>query len=182
MAEVSAVILAAGRGTRLEPLTRNIPKCLAPVGGVPLIDRLIERISEAGIDRLVVVAGYLANVLTRHLEGSDLPLAADAEIVVNDRYADWGNFYSLLVAEAALAGQTFIKIDGDVLIDDQVLPRVLEAPGPAVIAVDRSVVLGDEEMKVRTDGAGHVIELSKSLAPEDAAGESIGIERIDAEA
>lgn len=179
---MKAVILAAGQGTRLEPITRDIPKCLATVGGIPLIDRLIARIAEAGIESLVVVAGHLSEVLVRHLESSVLPLAKRAEVVVNERYADWGNFYSLLVAEEALGGSSFIKLDGDVMIDGEVLPRLLAAPGPVAIAVDGSVALGDEEMKARTDDQGRIVELSKSIAPSAAAGESIGIERVDAEA
>ena len=100
-------------------------------------------------------------------------------MVFNERFADWGNFYSLLVAEPALAGDGFIKLDGDVLLGPAVLPALLEAPGPAVLAVDRKVALAGEEMKVQVDGAGRAVALNKRMLPGQALGESIGVERID---
>ncbi len=173
------MILAAGRGTRLEPITRDLPKCMVPVGGVPLIDRMIARIGEAGIDEVVVVSGHCHRQLAAHLAGAPDRRARAAQVVFNERFADWGNFYSLLAAAPALAGDGFIKLDGDVLLGPAVLPALLEAPGPAVLAVDRKVALAGEEMKVRVDGAGRAVALNKRMLPAQALGESIGVERID---
>lgn len=176
-----AVILAAGRGTRLEPITNDMPKCLVPVGGVALLDRMLARLTAVDIDDIVIVAGHCAEALTAHLAAAPNPAAQRAQIVINDRYAEWGNFYSLLVAQDMLWDDDFIKIDGDVLVDDKVLPALLAAHGPAVLTIDSGVELGDEEMKARADERGHIVELSKQLDPTAAIGESIGIERIDAE-
>lgn len=175
-----AVILAAGLGSRLEPLTLERPKCMVEVAGVAIVDRMIARIAEAGIEDVVVVTGHLHEVLERHLASSAHPVARRAVTVWNERYAEWGNFYSLLVARDAIGGDSFIKLDGDVVMDGGVLPALLAAPGPAVLAVDRKPGLGDEEMKVRVEH-GRAVELSKRIPPEAALGESIGIERIDAE-
>ena len=161
---MKAVILAAGLGSRPEPLTNDIPKCLVPVGGVAIIDRMIARIAAAGIPEVVVVTGHLADVLERHLRGSDDPLARAATLVHNERYADWGNFYSLLVAKDVLGGGAFVKLDGDVVMDGGVLPALLAAPGPGVLAVDRSVELGDEQMKARVE-RGRIVELNKRIDP-----------------
>jgi choline kinase len=176
-----AVILAAGRGTRLEPITNDMPKCLVPVGGVALLDRMLERLTAVDIDDIVIVAGHCADALSAHLAASADPAAQRAQVVINDRYAEWGNFYSLLVAQDMLWDEDFIKIDGDVLVDDKVLPTLIAARGPAVLTIDSSVELGDEEMKARADERGHIVELSKQLDPALAIGESIGVERIDAE-
>src|SRR5689334_11290963 len=102
---------------------------MVSVGGVPLIDRMLERVEQAGITDVVVVTGHGRERLAEHLARSPRALARAAVLVDNPRYADWGNFYSLLVAEAAIAGSSFIKLDADVLLDDQVLPRLLAAPG-----------------------------------------------------
>src|SRR5262249_7066371 len=99
----------------------------------------------------------------------------------NPRFAEWGNFYSLLVAEPAIGSSSFVKLDADVLLDARILPRLMAAPGPAVLAVDRRRPLGDEEMKARADPSGRIVELSKRIRKEVALGESIGVERIDAE-
>lgn len=177
---MKAVILAAGLGTRLEPLTNTRPKCLVPVAEVPLIDRMIARIGAAGIDSLVVVTGYLHDVLEAHLRASSMPLARAATLVFNDRYADWGNFYSLLVARDAIGASDFIKLDGDVLLDGGILPALLAAPGPAALAIDRKPGLGGEEMKARADASGRLVALNKRMDPALALGESIGVDRIDA--
>jgi choline kinase len=177
---MKAVILAAGTGTRLGPLTQDIPKCLIPVAGRPLIDRMIERMSAVVIDELVVVAGFRHEVLERHLRASDAPLARDARVIVNQRYHDLGNCYSLLVARQAVEGSDFIKCDGDVVLPADILPRLLDTSGNTVLVVDRGVVLGQEEMKVRVDEAGRVIQLNKRMEPSHAIGEYIGLERIGA--
>ncbi|RMH45215.1 MAG: phosphocholine cytidylyltransferase family protein [Deltaproteobacteria bacterium] len=177
---MKGVLLAAGRGTRLEPITLDRPKCLVPVGGVPIVDRMIRRLAEAGIDDLVVVTGHCGDVLAAHLAASADRCARAATVVYNEHYHDWGNFYSLLVARDAIGGDSFVKLDADVVMDGGVLPALLAAPGPAVLAIDRKPDLGDEEMKARVAG-GRVVALNKRMAPQEAFGESIGIERIDAE-
>jgi len=168
-------------GTRLAPLTDNLPKCLVPVDGVPLVDRMIDHLAAAGIDEVIVVTGFLTDVLEAHLRASDRPLAKAAKVVFNDRYHDWGNFYSLLVARDAIAGDSFIKLDADVLLDAGILPALLAADGPAVLTIDKRDDLGEEEMKARVNDAGRIVELNKGMDPTTAIGESIGVERIDAE-
>lgn len=178
---MKAVILAAGMGTRLEAASGGKPKCMVEVGGVPLIDRMIERLGDAGLTEAVVVTGHRAGELEAHLRALEHPVARGAVFVHNERYAEWGNFYSLLVAEEAVGGDGFLKLDADVLLDREVLPRVLAARGPGVLAIDRGVDLGGEEMKVRVDQGGRVVELNKRIPPAAALGEFIGVDRVDAE-
>lgn len=178
---MKAVLLAAGRGSRLQPLTDTMPKCLVPVGGVAIVDRMLGRMEQAGIDEAVVVTGYLGDVLARHLASGPSALGRRAQVVDNERWEDWGNFYSLLVARDAIGGADFVKLDADVLLDDTILPALLAADGPAALAIDRSVRLGAEEMKARIDDTGRIVELNKGIAPDRALGESIGVERIDAQ-
>jgi choline kinase len=177
---VKAIILAAGLGRRLESVTGGLPKCMVPVGGVPLLDRMIERLAQVAVDQVIVVTGHRAGDLEAHLARSTHPLARGAVRVFNPRYAEWGNFYSLLVAKEAVGGDGFIKLDGDVLMDGRLLPQLLAAPGPAALAVDVRGGLGAEEMKVRVEG-GRIVELNKRMDPARALGEFVGIERIDAE-
>lgn len=177
---MKAIILAAGLGKRLAAVTGGAPKCLVPVAGRTLLDRMIERLVEAGLRDIIVVTGHRREDVERHLDASGIAEARGARRVFNERYADWGNFYSLLVAEEAVGGDAFIKLDGDVLLDGQVLPILLAAPGPGALCVDAWEGIGEEEMKVRVDAGGRAVELSKRIAPALALGESIGIERVDA--
>ena len=178
---MKAILLAAGLGKRLAPVTGGLPKCLVPVAGRTLLDRMIERLVQAGLDDIIVVTGHRHEDVERHLAGSQQPAAQRAARVFNPRYADWGNFHSLLVAEEACGGDAFVKLDADVVLDNALLPALLAAPGPGVLAVDVRPGLGEEEMKARVDERGVVVELSKRIAPARSLGESVGIERIDRE-
>jgi choline kinase len=178
---MKAIVLAAGLGKRLAPVTGGLPKCLVPVAGRTILDRMIERLVQAGLDDIIVVTGHRREDVERHLDRAEQPAARRARRVFNPRYADWGNFHSLLVAEEACSGDGFVKLDADVIMDTQLLPALLAAPGPAALAVDVRPGLGEEEMKARIDERGVVVELSKRIHPARALGESVGIDRVDAE-
>ena len=178
---MKAIILAAGLGKRIASVTGGLPKCLVPVGGRTILDRMIERLVQAGLDDIILVTGHRHEDVERHLDRSDQPAARRAARIFNPRFHDWGNFHSLLVAEQACGGDGFVKLDADVIMDTQLLPALLAAPGPAALAVDVRPGLGEEEMKARVDQRGVVVELSKRIEPARALGESVGIDRIDAE-
>ena len=175
---MKAVILAAGLGTRLAPLTNDRPKCLVPVLGRAILDRMIERLGQAGIRDVIVVTGYFADAVKAHLAGSQDALARRAVTVFNPRYKDWGNFFSVLVAKQAIGDDDFVLLDGDVLLAAEIVPRLVAAPGPAALAID-CVECGDEEMKAVLDATGKVVNLSKKVNPKTAVGESIGVARLD---
>lgn len=178
---MKAILLAAGKGTRLWPITHSIPKCMVPIGDTPMIDRIIDHLTAAGIDELIVVTGYLREVLEGYLRGSSRPLARSARFVYNTRYHDWGNGYSFLTARDAVAGEPFVKLDTDLLLDASILPAVLSTPGQAVLALDKRDTLGIEEMKILLDDNGRVTQVNKHMDPRLAAGECAGIDRFDGE-
>jgi L-glutamine-phosphate cytidylyltransferase len=177
---MKAVILAAGMGSRLAPLTNDRPKPMVEVGGRPLLLRALDRLADAGIDRrdVLIVGGYREDVLRACLAREAHP----ATVVTNPRYDTWNSWYSLVVARSLLLDKAFLVLEGDVLFDEAVLPKMLAADGPALLAVDFRADLDDETMKVVTDGAARprVRALSKQLDRREAAGEYIGITRIDA--
>jgi len=173
---VKAIILAAGQGTRLAPLTDARPKPLVEVGGRPLLFRTLARLAEVGVAgaEVLVVGGYRIDVLGATLRAGGF---GAVRVVENDRYAELGNFYSLLCARAATRGEAILQLDGDVLFDGALLPRLLAAPGPGVLATDVREDLDAETMKVDVVD-DRVAALSKRLV--SAVGESVGIARIDA--
>ena len=175
---MKAVILAAGVGSRLAPLTADRPKVLVEVAGRSFLLRQLDRLAQAGIanDQVVVVGGYRIDQIRRALEGRG------CTVVMNERFDTWQNFYSLLVAAPALAGSDFLQLDGDVLLDTKLLPRLIAAPGAAVIAVDRSAELDDDAMKVQLGADGRITAVSKQLPAKTCAGEYLGIAKLTAAA
>ena len=180
------VILAAGMAKRLRPLTDTRPKCLLKVGERTLLQRTVDAMLAAGVTELVVVTGYRANMIRDFLTDRYLTPAADdapspitIHFIDNPDYAHNNNIFSLWLTRPFTDGHDFLLMDSDILCDPAIIPAVLSVDGSA-LALNRHE-LGDEEMKVVADGDGHIVEISKTCRPEDAAGESVGIEHMTAD-
>ena len=180
------VILAAGMAKRLRPLTDTRPKCLLKVGERTLLQRTVDAMLAAGVTELVVVTGYRANMIRDFLTDRYLTPAADdapspitIHFIDNPDYAHNNNIFSLWLTRPFTDGHDFLLMDSDILCDPAIIPAVLSVDGSA-LALNRHE-LGDEEMKVVADGDGRIVEISKTCRPEDAAGESVGIEHMTAD-
>lgn len=180
-----AVLLVAGMGTRLRPITDEIPKCLVEVAGTPLVIRLLRQLARRGVERAWLVTGYKSEVLERHLRGvSGLP---ELKFVYNDAFDSANNAESLRRAMVEMDSRRFILCDGDILVGDDIwLADLLSDPRPNVLAVllQLQSQLGDEEMKFQLEPVDapwfsrRVIGLSKKLEPRMSHGESIGAQVI----
>jgi choline kinase len=171
------VILAAGMAKRLRPLTDTKPKCLLPVAGRTLLERTVDAMHQAGITEFVVVTGYRADMirdfLSFHFPHSTFHYLHNAD------YAHNNNIYSLWMAGQVVRGREFLLMDSDILCDPAAVVRIAQEPVSA-LAVNRHD-LGEEEMKVVVDSDMRITEISKTCRPEDAMGESVGIEHITAD-
>ncbi len=169
-----ALILAAGMASRLRPLTDNCPKCLLTVGTRCLLQRTIDSIKTAGINELVVVTGYRGNMIRTFVNEN----YADMKVtfINNEDYQTTNNIYSLWLARHEVAGRDFLLLDSDILFDGAIIRRLLDTDGTC-LAVNRHQ-LGEEEIKVITDGENNVVEISKVCSIEHAIGESVGIEKM----
>ncbi len=126
--DTCAIILAAGLGSRLGPNTRECPKCLVPVSGIPILERMIDTLGASGVARIVIAVGYLADHVRLFVEGK-YP-ALDIKFIENPRYASTGSVCSLDLALAAVAPDLHVLlIEGDVLVDPELIGRTFQAAG-----------------------------------------------------
>lgn len=127
----TAVLLAAGTGSRLKPLTDDAPKCLSEVSGVTILERLVQSLCEHDFKRLVIVVGYLDHRVRAFLdEGND---ELEIEFVINPRYATTNNLYSLWLARLTI-DEPCLLLESDVVFDSSLLLEMLQ---PNRMAVSR---------------------------------------------
>lgn len=172
------VILAAGMAKRLRPLTDTMPKCLLKVGKRTLLERTVDAMRQTGISEFVVVTGYRSEMIREFLDDYASKTQSRFTFLHNADYENNNNIYSLWMAGEVVRGKEFLLMDSDILCDPAAVVRIAEEPS-AALAVNRHE-LGEEEMKVVVDAENRITEISKTCRPEDAMGESVGIEKITA--
>ena len=126
----TALLLAAGSGCRLRPVTNDQPKCLTEIGGIPILERLVDCLCQQGFTRLVVVVGYLEHRIRKFLgERHD---GLSIEYVVNPQYRTTNNIYSLWLAREAIQ-ESFLLIESDLLFEASLL-RGLQQPNKIAVS------------------------------------------------
>jgi choline kinase len=174
--DMKAIILAAGVGSRIRPMTDNCPKCLLEIGGVTILERMLSNIQACGINDVVFVLGYLQEQIEDFVKNSFPDL--NAQFIVNDLYGETNTGYSLMLAEEYVKGSTFVKFDADVVFDKVILENLLASEDQNWLCIDKNIQLDAEEIKVVVEENNRIIRASKTVMPQDANGESIGIEKI----
>lgn len=175
---MKAIILVAGVGSRLRPLTDVTHKALLPIGDSTTLGLMVAKLHRHGINSFIIVCGNMEDKIRDYL-GDNFPTLV-FDYVTNDQYKTTNTGYSLLVAQPFVHGESFIKLDGDVNFDEAIVARLAALPDDAsYVCVDKSDV-DDEVIKVQCDESGHVVRIGNKLPVALAAGESIGIERISA--
>ena len=172
---MKAVILAAGLGTRLRPITDNVPKCMVPVNGIRIIDKQIDNLLQNGITELFVVDGYKADILSAHLK----EIYPQVHIVSNPRYAETNNMYSLFLTSSFVKGEEFLLMNADVYFDTNIIQGMLLGENQSKIACDRYNYM-EESMKITLDGE-RINHISKKITPQDHYAVSIDVYRLSKE-
>lgn len=129
----TALVLAAGVGTRLAPLTYTLPKCLVPVSGMPILGRLVRALDGHGIDRLVIVTGYRSEMIRAYLGETFGGIAV--EYIVSPLFATTNTLYSLWLARGVI-DEPLLLFESDIVFDAPLLAPLLR---PDRIAVSRQL-------------------------------------------
>ena len=174
------MVLAAGPGRRLHPLTDALPKTLLPVDGDrPILDVTLANLKHVGLDEVVVVTGFAADAVRAQVPELERRHGVRLELVYNAKAEIWNNAYSLWCARGAFA-EGVLLVNGDTVHPAAVEERMLAARGPELLlALDDVKTLGQEEMKVELTPDGRLAEINKALDPRTAAGEYVGVTLIE---
>ena len=165
---MKAIILAAGKGTRLDGAAVK-PKCLVEVGGLTLLHRQIETLQNLDVKEIVVVVGFGADSIREEC-GDEITF------VENTRYAETSSLYSLWLAQEYLS-DGFVVLNSDVLFHPQLMADLLKSSCDNALLLsdsEKEAPLGDEEMKVKVRDK-LVVDISKEMDPLEADGENVGI-------
>ncbi|NRA95228.1 MAG: phosphocholine cytidylyltransferase family protein [Planctomycetes bacterium] len=169
---MKAVILSAGQGRRLLPLTRRVPKCALNVSGRSIIHWQIDVLMDAGIDQIVVVLGHGASqveaLLARH------PKRSQIRTLYNPFHSVSDNLATAWLASPEM-DEDFLLLNGDTLFEQEGVRRVLASPTcPVTVTVDEKDSYDDDDMRVTLDGT-RLVRIGKHLRPSETHAESIGM-------
>jgi choline kinase len=169
-----AIILSAGQGRRLSPLTDTRPKCLIGLSGRSVLHWQLLHLREAGLKEVVVVTGFGAEAVDAEIAALDLP-GLTVRTVFNPFYGVADNLATCWLVRGEMQGP-FLLLNGDTLFEPAIAARLLAAPeAPVTVTVDRKAVYDADDMKVLTNGA-RLLAIGKTIDPYDA--ESIGFLRF----
>ncbi|WP_051928749.1 NTP transferase domain-containing protein [Thermopetrobacter sp. TC1] len=168
---MKVIILAAGQGRRLLPLTAEVPKALLDIGGQTLIGRQIDAFAACGIKEFVVVTGFASDKMEEALERIASRDRVTIRTVYNPFYAVSDNLASCWMARHEMDGD-FIQVNGDNVFRSDLVEALLAANGHDVlVAINRKEAYDEDDMKVMLDG-DRLTEIGKTLP----------LEAVDAEA
>jgi choline kinase len=175
---MKAIILAAGRGERLYPLTRNMPKSLLEIGdGITLIENQLMSLVRGGVEDIVIVVGYKAEQIEAKIK--DLKeIKCNVKTIYNPFYDISSNLISLWLTSPEME-EDFLIINGDDVFVPEVIRGLMQVNNDKEIClvIDRKKVYDNEDMKVIVR-KNRVKRIGKDIDCKGANGESVGIMRL----
>ncbi len=169
---MKAIVLSAGQGRRLLPMTAQAPKCTLPVHGRALINWQLDALELCGIERITVVAGFGAE----HVEALLKQRSGNTKTTLcyNPFFGVSDNLMSCWIAREEMT-EDFVLLNGDTLFEPAILERLLTSPQrPVTLATDHKSIYDADDMKVRLSGE-RLLRIGKDLPHEKTDGESIGL-------
>jgi choline kinase len=173
-----AIILAAGQGTRLRPVTDTVPKCMVPVHGKPIISWQINNLQANGITEVVIILGYKGEMVKEYVREAG---STGLKLMDNVDYKTTENIYSLYLARGELAGHAFLLMNGDLFCDPRIIELLLTSEKENLVPYD-STCFDEEELKIKIDKNAVSGILPKKTGKNDCDGATIGIFKIGSEA
>lgn len=176
---MKTIILSAGQGSRLLPLTADVPKCLLDLSGMSLLEWQLRALAASGVEDVVVVTGFRSGRVDAAIDGMSSPLRV--RTLHNPFYALADNLASCWTARHEMTGD-FMILNGDTLFEPAVTQKVLAAApsAPITVTIDRKATYDADDMKVSVAN-DRLVAIGKTLPPQSVDGESIGLLRFTAD-
>ena len=169
-----AVILSAGQGRRLLPLTKSSPKCLLSISDKTIIEWQIDALLTVGIEEIIVVTGFKTNLVEELLQ-QRYPNHKQIRTLFNPFFEVADNLASCWIARSVMDCD-FLLLNGDTIFDVPLLAQVLESePAPITLSIDYKKTYDADDMKVQLDNKGLVKHVNKTLPENQINAESIGL-------
>ena len=159
---MQAIILAAGMGRRLGEYTKDNTKCMLPVNGVRLIDRLLTQLSKLNLKRVVIVVGYQGQNLKDYI-GDRYSGQLQIEYVNNPDYDKTNNIYSLALAKEQLQKDDTLLVESDLIFDEGMFTLLLDNPYPNLALVAKYATWMDGTM-VKLDDDNNIVNFVPKAA------------------
>jgi choline kinase len=171
---MKALILAAGRGTRIRSVHGDRPKCLIGLNDSAwtILDHQIDSLLSAGVSKICIVVGYEMEQIVNHVQAHHGRYLRNIQFIANRRFAETNNIYSLWLARESMKDDSFICLNADVVFDPRVLAPALRSRTPITMIVDPE--WRDETMKVIITN-GRIVRMSKGIPESEFSGTYLGI-------
>ena len=172
-----AILLSAGQGSRLLPLTAERPKCLIDFSGKSLVEWQIEMLARGGVKRIDVVTGFMTDIVEEHLSAIRDP-RVEISVRFNPFYKVADNLGSCWIAREAMRGD-FLILNGDTLVSEEIVRKVQrggehgDSPWPIAVTVDVKEHYDSDDMKVERESE-RLVQIGKTLTAQQSNAESIG--------
>ena len=172
---MKAILLSAGRGSRLLPLTESRPKCLLPVGTTTLLGFQLDTLEACGITEVIVVTGFMTGLVEQEIARHNGSIGVTS--FYNPFFEVSDNLASCWMVREHMK-EDFLLINGDTLFEKELLEDVLFSPSQSIqVTIDRKPNYDSDDMKVSLDGQ-RLLAIGKSINTADADAESIGLLRF----
>jgi choline kinase len=153
---MKAIILAAGLGTRIGKLTESIPKCLIPFGNSTILESSIKKLQSIGLDDILVVAGYKANLIKKVYKN----------IIINEHYDTTQPPYSLRLAlETIETSCDLLILDGDLIFEEKLIKDLIKNKEKNQIVTYRATSKTEAGSRVETTSKGEVSAIGRYISP-----------------
>jgi choline kinase len=171
---MKVIILAAGVGSRLHPLTLNNPKAMIRINEKPLVQYQVESVLKFGFsyEDIYIIGGYKIEQIEAYFTGTGV------HFIYNPFYESMNNIYSFLLSRAV--NDDLLLINSDVFYDNRLIPLILNSEFPTCMLVDREKEFTEEAMKVKLEG-NRLRLVNKQLNLSDSDGEFVGVSKLAVE-